>query len=73
MSAVPEAPPRPEDHHESAATALQKSRITQALHAMRYRRSRLDVAGALAAERQLNYELDLLSYRLRMVWGSTRQ
>ena len=68
-----EVPARPEEHLDSAATALQKSRITQALHAMRDRRSRLDVVGARIAERRLNYELDLLGYRLRMAWRSTRE
>lgn len=70
MSAVPAWP---DDHLESAATALQKSRITQALYAIRDRRSRLDVVGAFIAESQLNYELDLLGYQIRMARPSTRQ
>jgi len=40
--------------------ALQKSRITRALHAMRDCRDRLDFRGALDAEKNLNNDLDFL-------------
>ena len=47
----------PADH---LVLALHKSRITRALHAMRDCRDRLDIHGALDAEKNLNDDLDLL-------------
>jgi hypothetical protein len=47
----------PVDH---LVLALQRSRIIRALHAMRDCHDRLDISGALDAEKNLNENLDLL-------------
>lgn len=50
---------------EGVSHALHKTRISNALHAMRRCVARLDLDGARQAERLMNDELDLFAHRLR--------